>query len=127
MKLLTIIYVANQSKSRDFYAKTLGIEPYLDVPGMTEFEMVGGGKLGIMPEAGIKRLLGDPLPDPSQSSGIPRCELYFSVDDAALCHARALEAGAKELSPLQMRNWGDVAAYSLDPDGHVLTFAQKTS
>lgn len=125
MKLLTIIYVANQAASRNFYAKTLGVEPYLDVPGMTEFEF-GQGKLGIMPEAGIKRLLGEQLPDPSKANGIPRCELYFTVEDAAAYHARALQAGAKELSPLQMRNWGDLAAYSLDLDGHIVTFAQNT-
>lgn len=126
MKLLTIIYVANQVASRDFYARTLGVEPSLDVPGMTEFD-VGAGKLGIMPEAGIKSLLGETLPDPSKANGIPRCELYFTVEDAAVYHTRALQAGAKELSPVLMRDWGDLAAYSLDPDGHVIAFAQNVA
>ena len=51
--------------------------------------------------------------------------LYLLVDDPAAFHARALAAGARELSPLQARDWGDAAAYSLDPDGHVLAFARR--
>jgi hypothetical protein len=39
-------------------------------------------------------------------------------------HHRSIEMGAKELSGLQSRDWGDIAAYSLDPDGHVIAFAK---
>ena len=94
---------------------------------MTEFRLNDGSMLGLMPETGIKQMLGDKLPDPSQASGIPRCELYLIVDDPATFHSRALESGAKELSELQERPWGDVAAYSLDPDGHVLVFAAPSA
>jgi uncharacterized glyoxalase superfamily protein PhnB len=76
-----------------------------------------------MPEDGIRRLLGDKLPDPARASGIPRAELYLLVEDPAGHHARALATGARELSPMQARDWGHVAAYSLDPNGHVLAFA----
>ena len=116
---LFILYVSNQEKSRDFYRRVLDSEPSLDVPGMTEFDLGDGTKLGLMPEAGIKRLLGDALPEPV---GGPRAELYLSVEDAAAWHARALEAGASELSPLKARDWGEEVAYSQDPDGHVLAF-----
>jgi len=37
-----------------------------------------------------------------------------------------LKYGAKELSELQERDWGDTAAYCLDADGHVLVFAEKS-
>ena len=118
-----ILYVRDQAASRAFYERALAFAPRLDVPGMTEFALPGGGVLGLMPEDGIRRLLGDKIPDPAQASGIPRAELYLLVEDPAAHHARALAAGARELSPLQARNWGHVAAYSLDPDGHVLAFA----
>jgi hypothetical protein len=36
-----------------------------------------------------------------------------------------LTAGAKELSAMAARDWGHAAAYSLDPDGHVLAFAKE--
>ena len=117
-----ILYVRDQSKSKVFYTQTLGLEPYLDVPGMTEFSLPGGASLGLMPEKGIQSLLPD-LPAPSEGSGIPRAELYLEVEDPEAFHARALQVGARELSPLLPRDWGQRVAYSLDPDGHVLAFA----
>lgn len=39
MRVHTILYVADQNKSRDFYKHILGVDPILDVPGMTEFKM----------------------------------------------------------------------------------------
>lgn len=123
MRAHFILYVANQALSTRFYAHVLNLTPRLNVPGMTEFELPGGAVLGLMPETGIKALLGGALPDPSGASGIPRAELYLVVDDAALYHQRALAAGATELSPLLPRDWGDSAAYVLDLDSHVLAFA----
>lgn len=118
-----ILYVADQAQSTAFYSAVLGFGPRLHVPGMSEFSLPGGGVLGLMPEQGIRRLLGPALPDPGAGAGIPRCELYLVVGDPAAWHRRSLAAGAKELSPLLPRNWGHAAAYSLDPDGHVLAFA----
>jgi hypothetical protein len=40
-------------------------------------------------------------------------------------HKSALAHGAIELSRLVKRDWGHVVAYSLDPDGYVLAFAEK--
>lgn len=120
-----ILYVADQARSRDFYARVLAIPPRLDVPGMTEFELAGGAVLGLMPERAIRALLGTALPDPSLANGVARAELYLLVPDPAAQHARALLAGARELSPLQARSWGHFAAYTLDPDGHVLAFASN--
>lgn len=120
-----ILYVADQSRSTQFYAAALGIAPRLNVPGMTEFTLPNSAVLGLMPEAAIERLLGPELPRPSAARGVPRAELYLVVADAASYHARALSAGARELSPLSARSWGHTAAYSLDPDGHVLAFATE--
>lgn len=122
-----ILYVADQEQSTAFYSEVLGFDPRLHVPGMSEFLLPGGGVLGLMPEQGIRRLLGPALPDPSSGRGVPRCELYLLVNDPGAWHSRSLEAGAKELSPLQPRNWGHLAAYSLDSDGHVLAFATLIS
>jgi len=118
-----ILYVADQERSAAFYEAALGTPPRLHVPGMTEFALAGGGVLGLMPERGIARLLGPALPDPAGARGVPRAELYLVVDAPQSCHDRALAAGARELSPLSPRDWGHVAAYSLDADGHVLAFA----
>lgn len=120
---LFILYVADQEASTRFYADVLDYAPVLHVPGMTEFDLPGGCRLGLMPERGIRRLLGTTLPDPAPGTGIPRAELYLQVDNPDAYHLRALEVGARELSPMAPRDWGDMVAYSLDPDGHVLAFA----
>ncbi|MBL8742786.1 MAG: VOC family protein [Myxococcales bacterium] len=119
----TILYVRDQRASAHFYSAVLGIEPSLDVPGMTELGLPGDHVLGLMPETGAARLLGD-VPDPASANGVPRAELYFIVDDPAAYHARALAAGAREVSPLAARDWGHDASYALDPDGHVIAFAR---
>ncbi|MFH2002641.1 MAG: VOC family protein [Planctomycetota bacterium] len=124
-KAMFILYVADQERSRTFYSFVLDMEPVLHVPGMTEFALLDGSTLGLMPEKGIKRLLGDRLPDPEAGAGIPRAELYLIVDQAQAWHDRALKAGGRELNALAPRDWGDRAAYSLDLDGHVLAFAER--
>jgi len=123
-RALFILYVADQKRSRAFYGSVLNVEPTLDAPGMTEFPLTDGGFLGLMPEKGITRLLKGAIPDPATASGIPRSELYLLVGDAADYHQRALRAGGKELSPLLERDWGHVAGYVLDSDGHVVAFAE---
>ncbi len=119
-----ILYVDDQERSTDFYRHILGKSPDLHVPGMTEFELNDTSVLGLMPVAGIRRLLGNAIPDPSVAAGIPRAEVYLVVPEAAPYMARALQAGAVLLSPLQARDWGHLAGYVLDPDGHVLAFAE---
>jgi uncharacterized glyoxalase superfamily protein PhnB len=119
-----IVYVRDPRAAVAFYRHVLGCEPILSVPGMTEFELADGVVLGLMPESGIMRLLG-PRADPSRTRGAVRAELYLVVDEPGAVHARALEAGAEELSPLSLRSWGDEVAYSLDADGTVLAFARR--
>jgi len=116
-----ILYVRDQTAATAFYATALGAAPVLHVPGMTEFLLGEGCVLGLMPEAGAARLLGPALGAFARG---PRAELYLVVPDAASAHQRALAAGARELSPLGPRDWGHSVAYSLDPDGHVLAFAE---
>ena len=124
MKVHFILYVKDQEQSKKFYSIVLAKEPTLHVPGMTEFELSDGCVLGLMPELGIKRLLGEHLPDPELARGIPRAELYLRVDNPIVYHERAIKMGAKELSGLEPRDWGDIAAYSIDQDGHVIAFAK---
>ncbi len=127
MRVNIILFVADQDASARFYESVLGVAPILHVPGMTEFRLTGETVLGLMPETGIRRLLGPQLRDPADAHGIPRAELYLSVPDPEAYHQRALANGATELSPLMLRNWGDEAAYSADSDGHILAFARLPS
>jgi catechol 2,3-dioxygenase-like lactoylglutathione lyase family enzyme len=118
-----ILYVRDQNASTSFYRSVLAFEPTLNVPGMTEFELSDGLVLGLMPEAGVVRLLGQ-AHDPAKAHGVPRAELYVLVDNPAAYHARSIAAGGTEVSPIAPRDWGHEAGYSLDLDRHVVAFAR---
>lgn len=114
MKAHFILYVSDQERSTS---------SILNVSGMTEFRLSDSAILGLMPEAGIVSLRGDAIVHPSSAHGAPRSELYLVVENPAAFHAHAIDSGAREVSPLSLRDWGHCAAYSLDPGGHVLAFA----
>ena len=119
-----ILYVSDQQASRDFFAAVLARDPVLDVPGMTEFNLLDGSSLGLMPETGIRKLLGEALPEPAFGGGGGlRAEIYLLVDDPRECLQQAVTAGARLLSECANRDWGDLAGYCLDADGYVLGFA----
>lgn len=121
----TILYVADQEASRRFYERLFRRAADLHVSGMTEFVLSDTCKIGLMPNDGIARILGDKTPHPATGSGIPRCELYFYVEDIQLEFTNAINAGVTLISPISERNWGDRACYFADPDGHIIAFAEK--
>ena len=122
-----ILFVADQARSTAFYRALLGREPVLDVPGMTEFDLGHGTKLGLMPEQGIARIISGPLPHPATGQGVPRCELYLVVEDLDAAVQEAVSAGAVEVDPAADRDWGHRVAYFADPDGHVVALAKPVA
>jgi catechol 2,3-dioxygenase-like lactoylglutathione lyase family enzyme len=119
-----ILYVKDQERSKRFYAALLDLPPSLDVPGMTEFILPGGAKLGLMPESGIARIISGPMPHPDTGRGIPRCELYLVVKDLAGSCAHAERIGARSVDPVSDRDWGHRVAYYADDDGHIIALAR---
>lgn len=113
-----ILFVQNQNLSRDFFSSMLQSEPRLDTPGMTEFSLVDGAILGLMPISSVEKL------------GLPKgkggSELYFIVSDPEETIKRAQHAGACLVSPLSMRNWGARVAYLVDLDGHIIAVADRS-
>jgi uncharacterized glyoxalase superfamily protein PhnB len=65
------------------------------------------------------------VPHPDTGNGIPRCELYLSVKDIQMEFENATSAGAKSISPIIDRDWGDKVCYFADPDGHIIAFAER--
>jgi PhnB protein len=102
------------------------IDFYCDVIGATEqVRMVGpDGKIGHA-ELAIGRsliMLADPFPGvsaptPPALGGSPVALMVY-VEDVDDVFARALEAGAKELRPLQDQFYGDRSGEFEDPFGH---------
>ncbi len=121
----TILYVDNQQKSTEFYTKIFRKNPDLNVPGMTEFHFSEYFKLGLMPNKGIAKILSDKTPHPDSGNGIPRCELYFHVENVEMEFENALKSGAKIISNIEDRDWGDKVCYFSDLDGHIIAFAEK--
>lgn len=121
----TILYVDDQQKSCEFYQKIFRKKADLNVPGMTEFILADNFKLGLMPNKGIAKILANKTPHPDLGNGIPRCELYFYVDNIDSEFDHALNNGAKFISPVENRDWGDRVCYFADLDGHIIAFAEK--
>jgi predicted enzyme related to lactoylglutathione lyase len=119
-----ILYVKDQATSKEFYTLVFDSEPVLDVPGMTEFLLAEKVKLGLIPEKGIVKILGDKTPNPASGNGIPRCELYLKVKGIEKFSNNAKRAGAILISDITPREWGDLVCYFADPDGHVIAFAE---
>lgn len=124
-KVIFILFVSDQERSKCFYRTVLGDEPVLDVAGMTEFELTASSVLGIMPEEGITKILGNENPSPKAGSGIPRCEVYLYVDDPDNYYDRVIEAGGHGISRAAVRSWGDCVSSCSDLDGHIVAFAKK--
>jgi predicted enzyme related to lactoylglutathione lyase len=122
--LIFLLYVKDQGASRDFYSAFFGSLPTLDVPGMTEFELLPKVRVGMMPESGISKLITPPLPAPSTASGVPRCELYLRVSNAQAWVERGLAAGATLVRATARMDWGEVVTYLADGDGHVIAVAE---
>ncbi len=118
-----ILYVLDQSKSSSFYSALFRKPPDLHVPGMTEFVLSDTCKLGLMPCHGISKILKNHTPNPANGTGIPRCELYFYVEDIEFEFENALTCGASMISEIEDRDWGDRVCYFSDPDGHIIAFA----
>lgn len=121
-----ILYVKEQQKSTDFYQKVLRKQADLNVPGMTEFIINDFYKLGLMPNDGIAKIISPSLPHPNLGNGIPRCELYFIVENLQEEYQNIKNSDAKIISEIEARNWGDTTFYFSDLDGHVIAFAEKT-
>lgn len=119
-----ILYVKDQQQSTDFYSELLGIEPQLNVPGMTEFRLGKETVLGLMPESGIAQIICPNMPHPEKASGVPRSELYLYVPEPELIYERSQHLNI--VSPLMKRNWGDTSFYLSDPDGHIIALARRT-
>lgn len=80
-----------------------------------------------MPNHGIAKILADKTPHPETGNGIPRCELYFYVENIQFEFENAIATGAKIISEMTDRNWGDRVCYFSDLDGHIIAFAEKTA
>lgn len=121
--VLTILAVEDVAASLSFYQAAFGWMPAVETPVYVEFSVTGGQRIGLYEREGFGRNTGQ-TPAKMPSGELAATELYFHTDDIRAAIERIKRAGARELSPLERRDWGDEAAYFADPSGNVLVLAR---
>ena len=108
-------YAADHEKAKEWYTEILGMEPYFNVPGYTEFRLGDyQHELGIIdgkyaPKAATKEVGG--------------AIAYWHVDDLQGTLELLLSKGAQLLEPITDRSGGKmtfVTASVIDPFGNIL-------
>jgi lactoylglutathione lyase len=122
---LTIFYVADLAKAVTFFDAAFGFAKSTVAPQYIEYELRPGAHLGLMPQGNTAYIVGETIGKRRPTDGAPRGELYLLVADPEAAVKRLQKAGATCTSPLEMRDWGDRAAYFLIPDGYVIAVADR--
>ena len=99
---------------------------HVDTAVYAEFALPAGMRFGVYERIGFARNTGQ-VPVKTPGGEISATEIYFYVDELSSAIERLKNAGARELSPLAERSWGDAAAYFADPDGNVLVLARPVA
>lgn len=123
---IVILAVCDLRRTVSFYRAAFGWEQTVDEPVYAEFQMSANQRLGLYQREGFGRCAGK-VPRPIPEGELAGAELYFFSDDLAGAIGRLEAAGARHLSPLQIRSWGDEAIYYSDPDGTVLVLARTAN
>ena len=107
------IPASNIDRSRTFYERVLGVAADDTVPTRVYFHC------GDVIVAVIDRRSHPFTPTPDN--------LYFATGEVDAVHARAVDAGAAEITPVDRQPWGERSFYCLDPDGNRLCFVDETT
>jgi catechol 2,3-dioxygenase-like lactoylglutathione lyase family enzyme len=102
--------------SRAFYEQLLGMEVDDTVPSRLYFHC--GGVIVALIDWTVEGRSGlQPTPD----------NVYLATDELDAVFERAVAAGARIVSPIEPRPWGERSFYCLDPDGNQLCFVDDAT
>jgi len=102
--------------SRDFYESVLGIEVDDTVPSRLYFHC-GEVILALIDWTVEGRKDLQPTPD----------NVYLATSELDALYERAIGAGARVVSAIEKRPWGERSFYCLDPDGNQLCFVDDST
>lgn len=120
---IIILAVEELARARAFYTTAFGWPIAVETPVYVEFRCTADLRLGLYQREGFARNVAA-APTRIPAGGLAPFELYLFSDDLSTSVARLLAAGARLLSPVAPRNWGDLVGYFADPDGNILALAQ---
>jgi catechol 2,3-dioxygenase-like lactoylglutathione lyase family enzyme len=122
---LVILATPDLPRLKAFYTQLTAWKAVVDEDVYVELSGDGAG-LGLYAEASFYRNLeAAEARDPCVPEVTRRVELYFRVDDPQAYLEAAVRLGARELSPVTTRVWGDRVGYVADPDGNVCALASR--
>lgn len=122
---LTILFCSDLTASRRFFDTVFGWPKSVDVPVYVEYEVGPAYRIGLMPQGNTRHFLGEELGSRTFEDGCPRAEIYLSFSEVAPVLERLASEGARCVSELQDRDWGDRTAYFELPDGYILAVAER--
>ncbi len=120
--VMTVFAVQDLAVSRKFYQDVFGWPINLEFPVLVSFKMSSNIELMLYDKDAFARNTGQ-MPVFATENSTSSTELYFHVDDIEEVIRKLEKAGARVLSELKPRDWGDKVAYYADPDGNVLAVA----
>lgn len=121
---LLILAVRNLERSVKFYREAFGWTQVVDTRVYVEFDVSNNQRLGLYQREGFGLNVGR-VPFEIPQDELAGTEIYFYVEDINESILSLSRAGAKELSALNLRDWGDEAAYFADLDGNVIVVAHR--
>ena len=110
-----ILPVSDIEAATSFYAEVLGVPGDRVSPGRHYFPC--GRTILACYDA---RADGDP----GQAGPNPQ-NLYFSVDDLEGVHERVRGSGARDITAIEVRPWGERSFYAEDPFGNPICFVDS--
>jgi catechol 2,3-dioxygenase-like lactoylglutathione lyase family enzyme len=121
-----IFAVSDVARSAEFYERAFGWprNPLVDYTNYVELLPPDGGAVGVYERGGYAGEVGAEPVEPG-GAGVAPGYLYLRVEDVEATVAALGQAGARALSPLAERAWGERAAWFADPDGNVIAVAQR--
>jgi len=119
------IFVAGAAKAIEFYKNALGAEEVSRFPGPDGKIMLAEIRVGDSPI-----MLADEMPEqggkgPKSYGGTP-VSFFIYLENVDAAWKRAINAGGKEVMPLDDQFWGDRGGCFEDPFGHKWWLAQHT-
>jgi predicted enzyme related to lactoylglutathione lyase len=123
--VLVIFAVQDLPRAVKFYVDAFGWERQVDTTSYVELVLPGGMRFGLYDRDGYAKNLEQKPPSPSHA--ITASELYVQVRDLDAATKNVIRAGARLLSPVRKRDWGDEVAYFADLDGNVVALARPLS
>lgn len=124
---LVILAVHDVSRAARFYEDAFGWRTEVDVPVYREYALPAGMRLGLYRRDAFMKNIGERPVSLRAPEHTLATELYLLVDDLDAAATRLTELGARCLSPIAPRPWGDTAAYFEDPEGNVVVVARPTT